>query len=70
MSKSPNRIMDAIYSGKPVITNEGVNSYYLLDTLQILWLANRLIMLLLNGQAFKALINKKKDEIITKIIRG
>ena len=27
MSKSPNRIIDAIYSGKPVITNEGVNSW-------------------------------------------
>ena len=31
-SKSPNRIMDAIYSGKPVVSNFGVNSYIPLDT--------------------------------------
>ena len=48
MSKSLNRIMDAIYSGKPVITNEGVNSWLLLDTLQNFtsWGESRLIMVL------------------------
>ncbi len=70
MSKSPNRIMDAIYSGKPVITNEGVNSWLPFRHFADFIGWARSFDYGANIQAFRALINKPKDEIIHRILRG
>ncbi len=69
-SKSPNRIIDAIQSGKPVITNEGVDS----------WMPFRIFVDFIgyarsfdyseNIRAFRELINRPKEEIIYKLLRG
>lgn len=66
-AKSPNRIMDAIMSGKPVVSNIGVDSWmpfvpfsdFSNNETDELWIQN-----------FKALINRTKEETNNKIKQG
>ena len=65
-SKSPNRIIDAIQSGKPVITNAGIESYNPFMPFAFFTTQNyeNYARTLLN------LINMKKEFIYNKIVEG
>ena len=69
-SKSPNRIMDAIYSGKPVITNEGIDSWLSFKQYANFIGFARAFDYGSNVQAFRALINTPKEEVNEKIRQG
>ena len=69
-SKSPNRIMDAIYSGKPVITNEGIDSWLSFKQYANFIGFARAFDYGSNVQAFRALINTPKEEMNEKIRQG
>jgi len=69
-SKSPNRIMDAIYSGKPVITNEGVDSWLKFQQYADFVGFARAFDYGSNVAAFRALINRPKEETNLRIKAG
>ena len=68
--KSPNRILDAIQSGKPVITNAGVDSYLPFRKFADFVGFARSFDYVANAQAFRALINRPKEETNYKIRQG
>ena len=69
-SKSPNRIMDAIYSGKPVITNEGVDSWLPFKQYANFIGFARAFDYGSTITAFRELINTPKEETNEKIRQG
>jgi len=69
-SKSPNRIIDAIQSGKPVITNEGVDSWLPFKGFADFVGFARSFDYRSQIQAFRSLINSPKEGIVNKILRG
>lgn len=69
-AKSPNRIMDAIYSGKPVITNEGVDSWLKFQQYADFAGFARSFNYDTQVAAFKALINRPKEETNYRISQG
>ena len=69
-SKSPNRIIDAIQSGKPVITNEGVDSWLPFRGFADFVGFARSFDYNSQIQAFRSLINSPKEGIVNKILRG
>ena len=68
--KSPNRILDAIQSGKPVITNEGVDSYLPFRKFADFIGFARSFNYNDNARAFRALINRPKEETNYRITQG
>lgn len=69
-AKSPNRIIDAIYSGKPVITNHGVDTWNVFRRYADFIGWARSIQYVAYAAAFRYLINKPKEEINKRIIEG
>tara|TARA_E500000331_G_C17234855_1_gene704292 strand:- start:48 stop:1052 length:1005 start_codon:yes stop_codon:yes gene_type:complete len=68
--KSPNRIMDALYSGKPVITNHGVDTWNQFRKYAEFVGFARSINYVAFANTFKMLINMRKSDISKKIIEG
>ena len=66
-SKSPNRIIDAIQSGKPVITNEGVDSWLPFRGFADFVGFARSFDYGSQIQAFRSLINSPKEGIVNRI---
>ena len=69
-AKSPNRIMDAIYSGKPVVSNFGINSYMPFQAFSDFGGNARSINYEEWIQCFRTLINRKKEQTIHMILQG
>jgi len=69
-AKSPNRIMDAIYSGKPVVSNYGVESYNPFSQFADFGGNARRIDYDEWIQCFRNLINRPKEETIKRIELG
>ena len=69
-SKSPNRIIDAIQSGKPVITNEGVDSWLPFRGFADFVGFARSFDYNSQIQAFRSLINSPKEGIVNRILQG
>tara|TARA_B100000029_G_C17419831_1_gene903882 strand:+ start:61 stop:1074 length:1014 start_codon:yes stop_codon:yes gene_type:complete len=69
-AKSPNRIIDAIYSGKPVITNNGVDTWGNFRRFADFVGWARKVDYTSFGVAIKALINRPKEEINKRILEG
>ncbi len=69
-AKSPNRIIDAIYSGKPVITNHGVDTWNVFRRYADFTGWARSVQYVAYAAALRNLINKPKEEINKRIIEG
>ena len=69
-AKSPNRIMDAIYSGKPVITNHGVDTWMAFRRYTEFVGFARSVNYVAYANTIKMLINIPKADISKKIIEG
>ena len=69
-SKSPNRIIDAIYSGKPVITDNGIDTWGNFRRFADFVGWARDVNYSSFGVAIRALINRPKEEIIKRILEG
>jgi len=69
-AKSPNRIIDAIYSGKPVITNHGVDTWNIFKRYADFTGWARSVQYVAYAAALRNLINKPKEEINKRIIEG
>ena len=69
-AKSPNRIIDAIYSGKPVITNHGVDTWNVFRRYADFTGLARSVQYVAYAAALRNLINKPKEEINKRIIEG
>ena len=69
-AKSPNRIIDAIYSGKPVITNHGVDTWNVFRRYADFTGWARSVQYVAYAAALRNLINKHKEEINKRIIEG
>jgi hypothetical protein len=69
-AKSPNRIIDAIYSGKPVITNHGVDTWNVFKRYADFTGWARSVQYVAYAAALRNLINKPKEEINKRIIEG
>ena len=68
--KSPNRIIDAIYSGKPVITNHGVDTWNVFRRYADFTGWARSVQYVAYAAALRNLKNKPKEEINKRIIEG
>ena len=69
-AKSPNRIIDAIYSGKTVITNHGVDNWNVFRRYADFTGWARSVQYVAYAAALRNLINKPKEEINKRIIEG
>ena len=69
-AKSPNRIMDAIYSGKPVVSNFGINSYMPFQAFSDFGGNARSLDYSDWIQCFRTLINRPKEATMNMLKQG